>query len=67
MTSPTAAASQRTEEQAARRLGISVVTLRNWRWRKIGPAYLKVGRNVFYLDGDIDEWLEGQRRNPAAS
>jgi predicted DNA-binding transcriptional regulator AlpA len=55
------------EAEAAEQLGVTKATLANWRWRKYGPAYLKVGRKVRYLQDDIDAWTSDQRRNPAAS
>ena len=29
-------------------LGISTKTLENWRWRKIGPRFIKIGRLAKY-------------------
>jgi hypothetical protein len=53
------------ETAAAKRLGVSRGTLANWRWRNVGPAYLKIGRRVEYLDDDIDAWEVAQRHDPA--
>jgi hypothetical protein len=36
------------EHGAARILGVSVQTLRNWRWQGVGPHYYKIGRSVRY-------------------
>jgi hypothetical protein len=36
-------------------------TLAAWRCEKKGPAYLKIGRRVFYRRADIGEWLAVQR------
>jgi hypothetical protein len=58
---------QLTEDQTAEQLGVTAATLANWRWRKYGPAYLKVGRKVLYLQDDVDSWTADQRRDPAAS
>jgi hypothetical protein len=52
------------ETRAAEELGVTKATLANWRWRKYGPAYLKVGRRVEYVKGDIDAWRDAQRRDP---
>ncbi len=41
------------EKEAARRLGVSVQTLRNWRSMRRGPAYYKFGRSVRYSEEDI--------------
>lgn len=52
------------EKQAAKLLGVSRGTLRNWRWRKYGPVFLKVGSRVEYRRDDIDAWRDSQRRDP---
>jgi len=55
------------EEEAAKILGLSVQTLRNWRFKRIGPPYLKVGsRSVRYSPEDLYKWLEGQKIQPEA-
>ena len=42
--------------------GISRGTLANFRYRKVGPKYYKVGtRKVLYLVDDVENWC---RRNP---
>jgi hypothetical protein len=54
------------EAKAAKQLGVTKATLANWRWRGYGPAYLKVGRRVEYVQRDIDEWRNAQRHDPSA-
>lgn len=45
----------------AQRLGVSVDTLRDWRYEGRGPAFLKLGhRTVRYRPSAIDAWLEEQ-------
>ena len=46
-----------TEREVAARLGISAVTLRAWRHRGIGPAFVRLGRAVRYLKTDLDNFL----------
>lgn len=53
------------ETKAAKRLGVTKGTLANWRSRKYGPPYLKVGRRVEYFEADLDAWRAAQRRDPA--
>ena len=36
---------------------ISVGTLRNYRSARIGPAYVRVGRGIFYPRREVDAWL----------
>jgi len=46
------------ENQAAEFLGYSVKTLQSFRWRKVGPQYLKLnGGGVRYRPEDLDEFV----------
>lgn len=57
-TAPTLAlAESLTEGDAAARLGLKVATLRAWRHRSKGPAFVRLGRAVRYLSTDLDEFL----------
>ena len=50
------------EEEAARILGLAVQTLRNWRFRRIGPNYLKIGnRAVRYQISEILDYIESRK------
>jgi predicted site-specific integrase-resolvase len=50
-----------TEAEVAERLRVSRATLRDWRHRKIGPPFLKLGRAkqaaIRYRDADLAPWL----------
>ena len=46
-----------TDRDVARRLGVSLSTVRSWRLRRTGPRYLKFGRAVRYRLSDIDAYL----------
>ena len=57
-----------TEEQAAEILLLrSVDTLATWRSQKKGPAYVKLGKRVFYTINDMTQWAVkiGQEQNAA--
>lgn len=41
--------------ELARRWKISPRTLERWRWLKLGPAYLKIGKRVVYRLEDIED------------
>lgn len=41
--------------------GFSITTLQQWRHRKMGPPYLKLGGAVRYRREDIELWLERSR------
>lgn len=47
-----------TPEEVARRLGLKLQTLENWRFSKNrkGPAYLRVGGVIRYRVVDIEEY-----------
>lgn len=51
-----------TEEVASYLGGIPVKTLIQWRYKGIGPKYLKVGKYVRYRWCDVDAWLVSQER-----
>jgi hypothetical protein len=52
-----------TPTEVARHLGVSVLTLKDWRYRRGGPAYLRVGRTVVrYRWEDVRAWEDTQRR-----
>lgn len=48
--------------EAARKLGLSVSWLNKARITGGGPAYLKLGRRVFYSIGDLEAWVAAHRR-----
>ena len=52
---------------AAKLLRVKDTTLTAWRNQKRGPAYLKIGRSVFYRRSDLCEWLAAQRHCPIAA
>ena len=45
-----------TETDLAIRLGVKPATIRQWRVRKFGPPYIKVGRLVRYRVADVAAW-----------
>ena len=50
------------ETEAARILGLSVKTLRRWRWAGRGPRFLKLGAAVRYDPADLAAYIEAGRR-----
>lgn len=55
------------ESEASAHLNIAVQTLRNWRWRGIGPRYCKLGaRAVRYRRSDLDAFVEAGETGKAA-
>ena len=45
------------QEELAVTLGVTKTTLREWRRLKTGPAFVRVGKLVFYRRQDVEEWL----------
>lgn len=51
-----------TREKAAEYLGgISPETLATWASRGGGPRFIKIGSRVFYLQSDLDAFIEARR------
>jgi DNA-binding transcriptional MerR regulator len=51
-----------TPAEAAKLLGgISTDTLRDWRYRGVGPAYVRVGQQVRYDLRDLERYRDAQR------
>lgn len=49
------------EFEAAKKLGLTVYTLRNWRSMRRGPSYIKMGRRIGYLDSDLENYIASRR------
>ena len=50
------------ETEASRVLGLSVKTLRRWRWAGRGLRFVKIGSAVRYDPADLDAFIEAGRR-----
>ena len=53
-----------TQTDLANRWQISERTLERWRWRKLGPPYIKVVGRVVYCLTDVLAYEVAQRRTP---
>ena len=47
-------------DQAAEFLKLAPGTLENWRYRRQGPPWIKIGGAVRYEEGALYEWLDSQ-------
>jgi hypothetical protein len=47
--------------EAAKLLRVSVGTLRDWRYRRTGPDYIKAGTKVLYDVRDLERYRDAQR------
>jgi excisionase family DNA binding protein len=45
-------------------LGVPVATLDAWRYKGVGPRFMKVGRHVRYRAEDVEAWLSEQAKTP---
>jgi hypothetical protein len=54
-----------TEAQAARFLCVVPATMKMWRCVGRGPRFVKIGKNVFYYESDIDAFIVEQVRTPS--
>ena len=53
-----------TERETAEYLQICKDTLRNWRWQKCGPAYIKIGRLIRYRIDDLEKYKRQRTVEP---
>ena len=42
-------------------IDVAEQTLAQWRWRRVGPPWTKVGSLVRYEWADVDEWLAARK------
>lgn len=51
-----------TQTEVADYLRVPESTLEQWRWRKIGPKWSKIGRHVRYNWADVVAWVAEQSK-----
>lgn len=51
--------------QLARRWNLSERTLERWRWKRVGPAFMRLGGRIAYAIADVEQFEAEQRRTPA--
>lgn len=54
-----------TEAEYAMRRGVSVRTVQRERALRKGPAFIKLGKSIFYRPAAIEAWLLSQEQTPA--
>lgn len=50
------------QHEVAKMLGVSAKTLEYWRWRKIGPKFIKIGRLARYRMSDVIIYINAMVR-----
>lgn len=54
-----------TEAELAQRLGKSLMTMRRWRARRQGPAYIRMGgQQIYYRREAVEQWLAALEQVP---
>lgn len=53
------------EKAVAEMLSLPLRTVQIWRIRGIGPHYIKIGRNVRYIEEDIVKFVAASRVDPS--
>jgi hypothetical protein len=51
--------------KAAGLLDVKPATLEQWRYRKKGPPFLRIGRSIRYNLSDLHAWVSGSKVAPA--
>jgi len=54
-----------TEKHLARRWGIEPRTLQKWRWKNVGPPYMKLSTRVLYSIEKVKKFEEENTHYPA--
>lgn len=53
-----------TDREAAAILGFSLQTVRNWRWKRVGPPYRVKNRSIRYEVSEILAWMNEGKITP---
>lgn len=56
-----------TEAEVAAATGVTIVTLRCWASRRIGPARTKLGKQILYRVKSLNEWAAAKERKSHAA
>lgn len=51
-----------TPADLAARYGLSLITLRNWRYERRGPRSIRIGGKPFYPQSEVARWEANRRR-----
>jgi excisionase family DNA binding protein len=47
-----------TPAELAKFLGVPIGTLYGWKYRRVGPPALRIGRHLRYRSQDVEAWLK---------
>lgn len=52
------------QEATAEYLQVPIRTIEDWRYRHMGPPFVKMGRSIRYRKKEVDRWLETRVVDP---
>lgn len=54
-----------TTKEVSEQYSFAVATLRNWRWKRQGPTFIRAeSKAIRYRRSDIEQWLKRSRVEP---
>lgn len=56
-----------TQEEVAEYLGVSVGTVENWRYRRVGPDYIPVEGSIRYRPAAVEKYLDTRTKRCTAA
>lgn len=56
-----------TPDELAVTIKVQKSTLATWRYKKTGPVYVKLGKQIFYRRADVDTWISTQAVQPVVA
>ena len=54
-----------TVQETASYLTVGAGSVNYWRHKKVGPRFVRVGRQIRYRRSDLDQWIEDRTESPA--
>ena len=56
-----------TKKEAAAELGVTEANLDAWRWKGIGPAFIKLPKGTRYDLAELRRWIAARTRQPSVT
>jgi helix-turn-helix protein len=54
-------------EELAAELKVPKATLDQWAYRRVGPAFIRIGKHRRYRRVDVERWLDANTTSPDAA
>jgi predicted DNA-binding transcriptional regulator AlpA len=52
-----------TPKQLSEQLATPTAVLANWRYKGVGPKFIKLGSSIRYRASEVEAWLDAQTRS----